>query len=70
MASYSQQAEVARSEMEHAIAAKPETGEQWAEICRLECVAMALERQAELDRSMDCFTARQMARPFDDRNFE
>jgi hypothetical protein len=36
-------AEELRIEIEHRIMAKPETGEQWAEICALEAAMVAVE---------------------------
>lgn len=34
-----------RAEIESLLNAKPETGEQWAEICRLEAMAEEIERE-------------------------
>jgi hypothetical protein len=39
-------AEEIRAEIDRLIDAKPETGEQWAEICRLEALAVDLEKSA------------------------
>ena len=39
-------AEEIRTQIEYLLNANPETGEQWAEICALEALAVELEKQA------------------------
>lgn len=44
-------AEEIRTEIDRLLNAKPETGEQWAEICALEAMAEEIEREERMANS-------------------